>query len=450
MTDIAIILPYAVSIRDFVSTGALAELATISDARIRIYTQNPDLPELDPHRSDQLTVHAMPDYVPTRSETLLKRLYPLLFADTFFYVQQVIAASRTRRAIAKVLVTIRRILGTARTLSAFAWLLRLVSRRNGASGLQGRPDLVIGTRSTINSLDYPLLLEAARRGLRQMTVAGSWDNFTTKGFFPFRVIKTVVWNRKMADELKSIFDVPPGDIAIAGYPRRKLLNDTGAHTGAADYLAVIGLGQYRRFILYSASYAELTRTQAGAPPREYLLIREVALGILRDLPPDTCILVRLHPFSAAEDEQLFEGIDRLHVFVPGRADRYVERVMNTADEAHLAAQIRFSECIVSMASTITIDALSVGRPVINVAFEPAGATDPMISTFYSFNHFRDLVAAARLPIARNLDDVTDFVRRRLSGDNRPQADMAMFERLYVPKESDAYPQVLRQTIEELL
>ncbi|MBM6578460.1 hypothetical protein KCP91_18915 [Microvirga sp. SRT01] len=454
MRNLAVILPYAVSIRDFVHTGTLDQLLSIPDVRMQIYTQNPALPEFDAIRSDRVSIFEMAEPHDSRVEQLLKTIYPLMFYDTFYYVRQALAASRLKRILAKGLVAMRRIIGTQRTLRLYARLLLATAPRPTANQIVGDPDLVIATRSTINSLDYGLLVEAARRRLPQLTAASSWDNFTTKGFFPFPVVRIVVWNRKMADELEQIFDVDADTIVEAGYPRLRLLENSGTIRDGPDYLGRIGLGSYRRFILYSASYAELTRVAGDPVPREYRLIREVAARLAPTLPNDTCILVRLHPFSKSEDESFFADIPHLRVFVPGRGDRYVERVMSEADEVHLAAQLRFSECIVSMASTMTIDALAVGRPVINVAFEPDGAAPGMISNFYRFNHFRDLIATVHLPLAHDANEVTRFVERSMTGSDAltdgDTPDMVAFEKLYVPENSRAYPNVVRRVVEELL
>jgi CDP-glycerol glycerophosphotransferase (TagB/SpsB family) len=175
----------------------------------------------------------------------------------------------------------------------------------------------------------------------------------------------------------------------------------------------------------------------------------VAERLVPTLPEDTCIIVRLHPFSRADDKDFFAGMDRVHTFVPGRSDLYVERVMSAEDENHLAAQLQFSECIVSMASTITIDALSLRRPIINVAFEPDGHGDA-ICKFYDFNHFADLVRIAKPPLARDVAQVLAFVKRCLDGDKDPAIDSAAFAEYYVPAFSRHYPEILRATVEDVL
>lgn len=451
MRLVSAILPYAVSIRDFVHSGVLRELLALPDVAVDIYTQNPDLPEFDPLRSGRVTFREIPEGPQGRAERLLRRYYPILFADQFEFIRQNVSRSTGRRLLSGAIVAARRLLGTRTALKLYGRALMATSRRPAADLLHGRPDLVIGTRSLVNSLDYSFILEAARRDIPILTIASSWDNFTTKGFFPFPVERTVVWNRKMAEELVELFGVARERIVVAGYPRIGLIRDTGAFTGAADYLEALGLGQYRRFVLHTVSYSELTRPAGGGAPLEYRLAREVAETLLPTLPHDTCLLVRLHPFSDMRDEAVLEGLPGMHVFVPGRQDRYVERVMSAADEVHLACQLNFSACIVSMASTITIDALALARPIVNLIYDPVSHTGPaVIPRFYEYNHFRDLLDRVNPPLARTTAEVAAFVGACLEGPASTTADLAAFERDYVPADSHRYAEVVAQTVEALL
>jgi CDP-glycerol glycerophosphotransferase (TagB/SpsB family) len=449
---IVVVLPYAVSIRDFVHTGVARELTSIPGVRLRIYTQNPSLPELDALRASGVEIAELPEYRDGRLEGLLKRLYPILFSDVFVHVQQSIARKRTRRWQAGMAVGLRRLLGTSLALRLYGRALQFLSASKKQEWIAGNPELVISTRSLVNSLDFPIVRETVERSLPHITVASSWDNFTTKGFFPFPVDRIVVWNRQMANELTDIFEVAADKIVIGGYPRSILLSKHSPFVDAKAYLSSLGIKNRSRFVLYSASYGDLTRTAPGEPPREFQIIRKVATALAAELPDDTCIIVRLHPYSLAEDETYFADIPRMHLFVPGRRDRYVERVMSEADEQHLAAQLSLSECIISMASTITLDALTLGRPILNIAFDPVEGTAPdnVITRFYAFNHFRDLLAAVNPPLATSLEDVLSFVRRCIAGDRDPRINQTSFEQLYVPANSAQYALLVRQTVEAVL
>lgn len=450
---IAVALPYAVSIRDFVNSGALAELMEDERIRVSIYTLNPNIPELDAMRRDRIEIHEFKPYLDSRVERLLKTMYPLFFIDQFAYVRLALSDRPMLRFLSNSLSGIRRVIGTPRLLELIGKLLLVLIRlRQPASQLGSEFCLFIGTRSLINSLDYGLIAEATRRGVPVMTIAGSWDNFTTKGYFPFPAIRTVVWNRKMHDELLDLFSVPVENISIAGYPRAALLRNSIENITPKAYLERIGIDGYTGFVLYSASYGELTRVPQQPIPLEYIAIEKVCKKLLPTLPDNICVLIRMHPFSKESDNNYFESLERCFVYVPGRQDKYVERVMGMNDECHLAMQIAKAECIVSMASTISLDALSLQKPVLNIDFDPIEGLPytASIRRFYEFNHFRDLVRIARLPLASSTDEVVAYVHACLAGAYKSPIDVAAFEKMYVPNESNQYSKNIRKIIEELI
>lgn len=448
----AVILPYAVSIRDFVHSGVLARLLAMQDVRLVIYTLNPELPELAQAREAGVEIRPFAPYKDSRAESLLKRLYLYFFADHFVYIEQMLATKPLHRLVARTLGGFRRAIGTRRLLGVVERLMLVIFRgRNLPRTFSDRPDLVIATRSLMNSLDYGVIAEARACGISILTIANSWDNFTTKGFFPFRAEQILVWNRKMVEELEEIFDVPTQDVAVVGYPRGQTLRTLARGSDPAAYLESLGHGQFRRFILYSASYSELTRIAGEPEPLEYQVMAQVAARLEAMLPADVCILLRMHPFSDTSS-QVFSNLQRSFVYVPGRKDKYVERVMGLEDEVHLARQIALSECVLSMASTMSIDALSLDKAVLNIGFDPRPGIPYIqsISRFYAFNHFRDLVEIVKLPVAANPDEVVCFVEEILAGDTAPRGDIGAFNTYYVPESSAAYAGTVSEFIRRTL
>lgn len=452
MKNIVVALPYAVSIRDFVNGGTFDALAANPNFRLTIYTLNPELPELEAVRAKGVPILPMAPYVDDRLEALCKRIYPQFFSDKMAYLQLTNADSILRRVFGGTLSNFRRLVGPKRTLALVGAALGALNRRRRLPNQIVQPvDFFIGTRSLVNSVDYGLVAEANRRGIPMLTLASSWDNFTTKGYFPFPTNGTVVWNEQMRQELIDLFDVDPERIVVAGYPRARLLQQRVRDVDSGTYLRSIGIDGYTRFVLYSASYGELTRAPGHSNPLEYEGILRICAALEPTLPSDVCILIRLHPFSNEQDRALFASLPRCFIFVPGRADKYVERVMGIADEEHLATQIARAEGIVSLASTVSIDALCLRRPIINVDFDTVQGIPAKWSTrrFYSFNHFRDLLRTTRLPLAKTIEEVVQFVQDCLNGKDASGVDMKAFERMYVPSNSADYPQRVRQTIETM-
>lgn len=451
--EIAVILPYAVSIRDFVTTGCLDLIADDPDVSVTVYTLNPDLPELEHLQARGVTVLELTPYNDSRAEVTLKGLYLYGFSDKFAYIEQLLAGRPLRRFVAKSIGMMRRMIGTARFLRLFERLMLAAYRRQGhIRQLQGNPALVIGTRSLMNSIDYGLIAEARTRDIPILTLAGSWDNFTTKGFFPFKAENIVVWNEKMAAELEEIFAVDRSKVVIVGYPRQSVLRSLAEGPDAETYLRQLGHGEFRRFVLYSASYSELTRFPGDPYPLEYQVMAQVSEQLEKVLPEDVCILIRLHPFSDPDGKTAFDGLSRSFVFVPGRKDKYVERVMGPEDEAHLARQITLSECVVSLASTMTIDALSLEKPVVNTRFDPRPGIPFIYSNcrIFEYNHFKDLTEITGIPMADTPQEVVVFVQSAATTPLSEQVDMQAFAHWYVPAQSKDYPWLVYDVVRDVL
>jgi hypothetical protein len=451
--QIGVVLPYAVSIRDLVTTGTLKLLTEDHDVSITIYTLNPRLPELDLIQDQGVKIVKLEAYKDNPIEVALKGLYLYSFYDNFAYIEQLIAQRPVRRIVAYLTRIFRQFIGTARFLLLFERLILVTYRsRKHIWQLSNDTDLVLGTRSLLNSIDYGLIAEARTRDIPILTLAGSWDNFTTKGFFPFKCEKILVWNEKMAQELKDIFEVDQSQIAVVGYPRLLMLNRLSQGLDAKKYLKQLGHEKYSRFILYSASYSELTRFPGDRLPLEYQVMAKVSRKLEKVLPVDVCILIRLHPFSNPEGEVIFDDLERSYVFTPGRRDKYVERVMGLEDESHLAHQISLSECVVSLASTITIDALCLGRSVVNTNFDPYSGIPFIYSNtrIFEYNHFKDISRLVKLPMARSPKEVVDFVMNNINKKSPEIVDMQAFKKWYVPEYSDKYPHNVHTAIRDVI
>ena len=75
--NIAIALPYAVSIRDFIHSGTLAELIKDEECNLVVYTINPDLPEFTAIRSLGVEIRALQVQNDCNLEKMIKSIYPL-------------------------------------------------------------------------------------------------------------------------------------------------------------------------------------------------------------------------------------------------------------------------------------------------------------------------------------------------------------------------------------
>ena len=55
-----------------------------------------------------------------------------------------------------------------------------------------------------------------------IALVSSWDNLTSKAFFPFSLRRLIVWNNVLKNEAISLFDFPENKISVTGVPRYDL------------------------------------------------------------------------------------------------------------------------------------------------------------------------------------------------------------------------------------
>ena len=91
------------------------------------------------------------------------------------------------------------------------------------------------------------------------------------------------------------------------------------------------------------------------------------------------------------------------------------------DRRHLANTLAHSDVVVNVASTIAIEAAMCDTPIVNIGFD--GATRrPFLDSaarYYRYTHYRPLVEARAVRVAKSPEDMLELIRRYLE---RPDLD----------------------------
>ena len=254
-----------------------------------------------------------------------------------------------------------------------------------------QPDLVVVTRVLNYSADYPVLRQARHRGVPVVALCASWDNLTSKGFFQFGVDRLVVWNEVLRHEALSLFQFPADDVFVGGIPRFDDYFRAETCRTRLEFFQTAGLDPSRRLITYATGHAQLGWPYQQRTP-EPDIVRFLATGIDSGAFGVPCqLLVRLHPQAKAEDYREFEHHPLVRIYAPGRPSAFVDRDLSAEENRLLAETMRYSDVVVNIASTITIDAAAVDTPVICVGFDFSGSpVAESVRRFYDFEHYRKL------------------------------------------------------------
>ncbi len=239
--------------------------------------------------------------------------------------------------------------------------------------------------------DLPFLEAARRLGISTVSPVYSWDNLTAKGPFVLAPDRLVVWNEVMRDEACRFHDYAPEAVAIGGVPVfdpylaiRAETNDSARRV----FLSSLGLDPHKRLVTLTT----IPRVYFGSSHR--LLAQMIKGWMTSGALGQISLLIRPHPLDDTDYRDL-EGADVVVDDYGSRPDPDPRRWHPADDNAvHLGRTMAFSDVVINIASTITVDAACFDTPIVNVAFDLKPRGDEYVGSvarYYRYTHYRQVV-----------------------------------------------------------
>jgi glycosyltransferase involved in cell wall biosynthesis len=299
------------------------------------------------------------------------------------------------------------------------WHLR-PTRELDALFTELKPDLVFNC-SHIHGpqADFPLRV-ANGLGFKTAAFLFSWDNLTSRGRIMVPYDYFLVWTEGIKQNLIKIYpQIESEQVTVTGTPQFDFHFDPRFHLTREDLCKKVGLDPARRFILYTTGmnpdFSEEHRTV------------QAVIDFLQTLPhaERPQLLVRTYikgnsPEMLALGESVRENPDV--IFPPILWDK--QWVMPLHEDLYVYTNLlRHCDMGINGASTVTLELMMMGKPVINLAFEPPDSNLPhyiRFSRHIDYEHYRPVAASGGAMIARSLDDLKAMILRGLS---QPEADL---------------------------
>jgi hypothetical protein len=271
-----------------------------------------------------------------------------------------------------------------------------------------KPDLVFYT--TIYSRDLCLEIGAKQRGIKSVAFILSWDNPTTKGPFPVRPDRAVLWNDILKTELMNYHEFKSEQLCVAGVPQFDIYTDRQQFLGKEEFFRKWKLDPRKMLLTYT------TGTPGTAPFDDEiveLLYERMRAGAFKQ---ECQLLVRLHPKDIYDVYKRFENLPDLVLQRPGRAARTNDSWNPTHEDMYgLAELMCYSNVVINIASTITIDAAAFDTPIVNVAFDgfEEKPYEQSCRRYYDYEHYRRVVQTGGFKISYNLDELVSHIQQYL-------------------------------------
>jgi len=276
-----------------------------------------------------------------------------------------------------------------------------------------RPVLLVGSSPGLIFSEVPLLRTAVRRRIRTIVVDPSWDNFTNKLIPVRRADRLVVWNDIMKQQAVELHGYTPDQVRVSGPPHWDRYFRPAPAMSREAFFAGIGADPSRRLITVTTTPAPLyshfdrvirTLLRAGAEGR---------------WSAPAQVLVRLHPRDELDRYAEFRGVPNLIIEKPFKttvkAGDGLAVDITSENQQHLADTLRHSDVIVTVASTIGVEASIFDTPVVDVSFD--GETplpfEKSARRYYRFTHYANITRQGAVRVAETPEQLVEHVGRYL-------------------------------------
>jgi hypothetical protein len=205
-------------------------------------------------------------------------------------------------------------------------------------------------------------------------------------------------------------EVNAARVTITGTPQFDFHRRPSCRWSREQTLRALDLPEHSRYFLYGASHASLT-------PEEPALVAHLAARMeRRPVLANRALVVRLHPLDDPARWTAFlsdrAGQARVRLSQPFDETHTVDgwALPTATDYARLTSSLAHADGCLNIASTISLDAAMLDRPVICLDFtsEPDAPRDLLFAE-YGTEHYAPLVRSGGLRVARNWDEALDLM-----------------------------------------
>jgi hypothetical protein len=267
--------------------------------------------------------------------------------------------------------------------------------------------------------ELPYLREARRRNIPITCQMLSWDNLSMRGPFFIRPDTLMLWNSYMKQQAIDNFGQNEKDIYVTGAPQFDVYRDMSMTRAEAknrlmDYLG-IDRTRYTKIVTFAGIPDHFVPFQ-----KEFLYF----LGDTVQNSPglhDVAVVYRPHPQSEVTSKSFPARLRNIYINNP--SEYFNIRARDTAyrwkpdDQSmgELALVMQGSDIVITIASSISLDASAVDTPVINVAFDVSNQMDKkLLRDYYESPHYRIVTYSGAVAVVENLDELMKEIKSALS------------------------------------
>lgn len=313
-------------------------------------------------------------------------------------------------------------------------VIRLIEeRRNSDSWVvqlydKYKPAGVFSTVAINAEVDVPIIREAKKRGIKTVAMLRGWDNFTSHGFLRILPDRFLLQNEFLRQMSLRYQFLNPSAVEVVGFPQNDWYFRKDWILPREEFLKNIGVDPAHRIILYGAMGDFLFPCEGE--------VAEIFEDLMssKKLPEDLIMIFRAHPAFKSP----LERMKGLKFVVPDRNASYTSPKvssweMGEKEMAYLLNSIVHSEMVITAGSTMALDGVALGKPIIMVAFEKT-RTNYWLSArrfIHHYTHFGPLIESGGMSIARNSEELAGAVEKYLRNHDADSEGRKKIEALFL-------------------
>ncbi len=325
--------------------------------------------------------------------------------------------------------------GSAKVKSVVAWwypwhkrLFGFLSSRRGLKSLARKLELilfkvkaydalfakykpaVLFAGSIISNYDLMAIKAAKRNGARVIAMQKGWDNLERQ---LIRIVPDLflAQNSIMVTAAQKVQCFEPKRVRYTGFPQFDIYTQPERLPKKRDFMESLGLDPDSNLIFFGS--------EGHWTPNDDRVID--LLCQMRDqgeLPGKISFILRPH-FSDVQKNRYarFKGLPGIHVDDEYRWSLYFYDYWDPSrdDMIRLASDLYHASALICYASTLSLDAACLDKPIINVAFDSFTRPDGTDGTanLYKMEHYKPVVASGGVEITRNLEELKKAIIRSI-------------------------------------
>lgn len=377
---IFISLPAGSHFRDIVKTGVLSKVSEMDNVKFIVVT--PFIDDED-YRDEFSNINVIFDkMLDVRLDRLGRKIYS--------FCEKKLFASLLRSSKFFAFIW-RKLLEVFLPISHYRKLLK-----------NYKPQLVV-INTAHKLIEVPILIAANLEKIKNLCLLASWDNLQySMGDKPNHL---VVWNNVMVKVALQKHKFRSNEISVVGPPHFDFFYMEKYHEDRNSFFKRKNLDQNKRLI-----------TMATSPPSfttDNTFLIDLLLKGLEDgkIVQSVQFLCRVHPLDDKKLYERYKSDGRLILDIP--FSNYNLTTWKTSEEGllDLISTLRYSDVLINVASTITIEAAVFGTPVINIAFsnsEPERFREQILIRHHQF-HYKAVIESGGVRLAHNEQELFKFI-----------------------------------------